>query len=96
MTISGADSTFSNLPHKYLLCSGHHIDIIDCKKKINQKLILLENFIKKSLEEVYDSCKKYTNAHTNDISSDTRNLDICIINAASFNTLVQQVEKAKI
>lgn len=88
MTIFCANIKFSNLLLSYLPRSNHCINMADCKKKRDKELTFFENLTKKSLEGVYSSFCKHINAQTNDITSDAKNLDIFIISAALFNTIV--------
>lgn len=67
----------------------------DCKGKIDKELAFFENLNEESPESARGSCSKHINRHIDDITSITRNLNICRISVAPFNTLVRQVRKAK-
>lgn len=62
---------------------------------MDKELAFFENLTKKSSEGINGSRGKHTDVYTNDITSVTRNLDIFMIGAVPFNTLVQQAGKAK-
>lgn len=95
MIISGADNMFGNLLHQYSPSSSHHIDMVDCKKKMDQELTLFNNLTKKSSKGAYSSRGKHTNPYTDNITNAVTNLDICMIDTASFNALVQRARKTR-
>lgn len=90
MTIFGADTTFINLKHQYLSRSSYCIDMTDCQRKIKQEFA----FFKTSIKDTTETCRG-RDTHINDITNAAKNLDICMIGAAPFNTFVRQAGKAR-
>ena len=66
--------------------SSHSIDMVDCTRKMNRELTLLDNPI------VTETTGVARNP-TGDITSAARNMNISMIGAAPFNHLVQQSQK---
>ena len=66
--------------------SSHWIDIVDCTKKMNRELMLLDN----PSVDITSACTP-----TADITSAAWKLDISMIGAASFNHLVQKSQSSK-
>ena len=79
-TISEHCSTFRPC---YSLCSSHQIDMVDCTRKMNRELKLLDN--PSSVDNTSATCTPTVN-----ITSAAQKLDINMISAALFNNLVQK------
>ena len=83
-TTVGADTPWiHNSRPCYFYNSCHHLDMADNVKRMNQKLLRSEDWVSPT---VPDSKKEFAKLPT---------MDILMIRAASFNTLVQQASHAK-
>lgn len=90
MTIFGVDTTFANLQYWYLPCSSHRIDIADYQRKIEQEFAFIKTPNKETTEAHWERDPQIDNT-----TSAARNLHICMIGAAPFNTFVRQPRKAR-
>lgn len=91
--MSGADIAFDTLPHRrrYAPRMTHRIEMADCHRKMNRELALLDS-------PVETTCTAAASTSTVDITSAAsgKTLNISMIGAAPFNTLIQQYQTGKV
>ena len=84
------DTRRSTSKPRYSPCSSHKIDMVDCTRKMNSELMLLES---PSVDHTSVASRAPSRTPTADITSAARKLDISMIGAAPFNHLVQKSKK---